>query len=346
MTYTLQEIESQAEAWRASLKEFWEFQPALRAYLRKNSFSRIFVVGCGSTYYLARSAAAFLTLYTPYPVKALPASEAWLLDGSLTIEGTLLLAISRSGTTTETVRAAEKFRADGGEAVAAITCHPESPLAALADVVLAAPAAQERSVVQTRAFTSMYLLAAAFAYTLGNQPELLSEMDQMPRLLETLIGEYGHFLLDWADLGRFHKVFFLGDGPNYGLACEAMLKVKEMSLSWTEAYHTLEFRHGPMSLVDDHTLVVGFLSDAMHQAELDVLRDLKELGAAIVLCDEDRVWEPAWVPEFHLRVKAEINEWLRGLLYLPLMQHLAYQRALANNQTPDQPKNLRQVIKI
>jgi glucosamine--fructose-6-phosphate aminotransferase (isomerizing) len=101
-----------------------------------------------------------------------------------------------------------------------------------------------------------------------------------------------------------------------------------------------------MSLVDEHTLVVGLVSDSMRQPELDVLRDLQDLGASIVLCDQDRGVDIPWLPQYVVKVKPSINEWLRGLLYLPLLQRLAYQRALANHQTPDQPRNLQQVIEI
>ena len=73
-----------------------------------------------------------------------------------------------------------------------------------------------------------------------------------------------------ADL-EVERFFFLGSGPFYGLACEAMLKLKEMSLSYAEPYHFLEFRHGPMSMVDARTLVVGLLSDTGLTEEIRVL---------------------------------------------------------------------------
>ncbi len=117
-----------------------------------------------------------------------------------------------------------------------------------------------------------------------------------------------------------------------------------MSLSWVEAYHTLEFRHGPMALVDEETLVVGCVSASMRQFEIEVLGDLQKLGGAIILCDDGQSGDFPWVPEYHIKTTSEINQWLRGVLYLPLMQRLGYQRALGNNQNPDQPKNLRQVI--
>ncbi len=344
MSFTIQEIESQPDVWRSVMRKFNSEKQGIAQAFDGMHFSRVIVTGCGSTYYLAQSAAQLLSIYTDYEAHALPASQVWLLPESFPVQNTLVLAISRSGTTTETIRAVERYRADGGENVAVITCYPESPLAKLAGVVLSAEAAHEESVVQTRSFTSMYLLSVGLAYLLGEQPELLAEMEQLPGELEALAAKYGGWPEIWADPGRFQKIFFLGNGPNYGLACEAMLKVKEMSLSWVEAYHTLEFRHGPMSLVDDQTLVVGLLSERARPAEMAVLRDLQKLGAAVVVCDGDRGGDIAWVPEYHAQTSAEINAWLRGLLYLPLMQRLGYYRALRKNLNPDLPTHLQAVI--
>jgi glucosamine--fructose-6-phosphate aminotransferase (isomerizing) len=158
------------------IEELLGKKDALVEELNRKHFSRIVTTGCGSTYYLGKSAAYFLALYTGHAVQALPASEVWLNPKLFPVQDTLLLAISRSGTTTETIQAVDRFRREGGAAVAVVTCYPENPLAEMADVVLSAASAQEESVVQTRSFTSMYLLSAGLAYSLGNKAELLTEM--------------------------------------------------------------------------------------------------------------------------------------------------------------------------
>ena len=89
-----------------------------------------------------------------------------------------------------------------------------------------------------------------------------------------------------ADL-TIDRIFFLGAGPLYGLANEVMLETKEMSLYYAEAYHPLEFRHGPMSMVNERTLVMGFLSDTGQAEQMHVLKDMKELGARTVALVED-----------------------------------------------------------
>lgn len=347
MSFTYQEIESQPDVWLSVLKQFLGGKAELATALQQRQFSKILVIGCGSTYYLSHATAQLLTLYTNYEVHALPSSEAWLLPERFSApETTLLLAISRSGTTTETIRAVEQFQAVGGRNTVVITCFPESPLAKLANIAICAVEAQEKSVVQTRSFTSMYILSAGLAYILGNQLDLFDDLKNLPENLAALVHDYSHLPEIWADPNQFKKIFFLGSGANYGLASEAMLKVKEMSLSWVEAYHTLEFRHGPLSLVDTQTLVVGFVSESIRQPEIKVLHDLQKLGGSIVLCDSGRDGDLPLRPNYHIQPKNKINEWLAGILHLTLMQRLGYYRALRNGQNPDHPRNLQQVIEI
>jgi glucosamine--fructose-6-phosphate aminotransferase (isomerizing) len=192
----------------------------------------------------------------------------------------------------------------------------------------------------------MYLLAVGLAYILGNVTNLINELTKLPDMLETLFDNYSHLPKVWADPQKFNKIFFLGNGPNYGLACEAMLKVKEMSLSWVEAYHVLEFRHGPMSLVDNKTLVVGFISQLLQEPELAVLRDLQQLGARVILCNSGYIKDLSFTPLNHLYLEEKTNDWLFGILYLTLMQSFGYHLAINKGQNPDQPKNLSQVIEI
>jgi glucosamine--fructose-6-phosphate aminotransferase (isomerizing) len=346
MSFTLQEIESQPKAWKSTLRVFDGMKGEVQKLFHSVKFDRIVVCGCGSTYYFAHSTAQHLSLHTTHQIFAFPSSEVWLLPGIFPVEGTMVLAVSRSGTTTETLRAVERFRNDGGGTVVTITCHPESPLASMADLVLAAPDAQERSVVQTRSFTSMYLLMMAITYTLGGQEDLLAQLNLLPGALEALVSEHHALPSEWGiDLG-YQKVFFLGTGPLYGLACEAMLKLKEMSLTWTETYHTLEIRHGPMSLVDDQTLVIGLISDSATQTELDVLRDMGNLGADVAMFSGDGVVPGSWEPTWHITVPDSLDEWVRGPLYLAFLHRLGYHRAVAKGLDPDLPTNLSQVIKL
>jgi glucosamine--fructose-6-phosphate aminotransferase (isomerizing) len=113
--------------------------------------------------------------------------------------------------------------------------------------------------------------------------------------------------------------------------------MKEMTLTISEAFHFLEFRHGPMSMVTDSTLVVGFLSESNHRHELAVLQEMRDLGASILSIGEDGT---------DIVFESGVPEPIRSVLYLPIMQLMAYYRAKAKNLDPDNPRNLSAVVQL
>jgi glucosamine--fructose-6-phosphate aminotransferase (isomerizing) len=342
--HTWQEILSQSQTWQSTLDGFAAGRTALEAFLEQADFDQVAVVGCGSTHYLAQCAASTLTHWTGTPARAFPSSEVWLFPNAIPRGRWLLLAVSRSGTTTETLRAQEQFREAVGGPVLTITCDPESPLAQEADFTLATPHAQEQSIAQTRSFTSMLLLTQALTAAIMQDDATLAHLSRLPGLLDDLMGRLGdlpHHL--GADL-TIDRIFFLGAGPLYGLANEAMLKTKEMSLSYAEAYHPLEFRHGPMSMVNGHTLVVGLLSNTGQPEQVRVLKDMKELGARTLALVEDGSAIAGWRADHVIELRSGLGEWERVPLYLPPLQLLAYHRALAKGLDPDRPRNLTAVV--
>jgi len=230
--------------------------------------------------------------------------------------------------------------------ILAITCDAGSPLAQRADFVLASPGAQEHSVAQTRSFTSMLLLTQALAATMARDAEGLERLRRLPDALEDLVARLGDLPRRLGTDPDIERFFFLGGGPLYGLANEAMLKTKEMSLSYAEAYHPLEFRHGPMSMVDAHTLVVGLLSDSGLAEELQVLEDMQRLGGRTMALIEDASAFSGWRADHVVDLSSGLNEWERGSLYLPVLQRLAYHRAVAKGLDPDHPHNLTAVVEL
>jgi glucosamine--fructose-6-phosphate aminotransferase (isomerizing) len=343
---TWQEISSQPKVWKATLETSAAARAALEGFLDQSGFDHILVVGCGSTHYLAQSAAATLAHRAGVPAHALPASELWLFPAAFALDRTLLLAVSRSGTTTETLWALDRFRELGGGPVLAVTCYPESPLAQRADFVLVAPDAQERSVAQTCSFTSMLLLTQALAATLAGDEGMVGRLRRLPDALEDLVERVGDLPQRLGEDRDIERLFFLGGGPLYGLACEAMLKTKEMSLSYAEAYYPLEFRHGPMSMVGEHTLVVGLLSDTGLAQEVRVLKDMQRLGGRTLALVEDAAALSGWRADHVIELRSGLDEWERGSLYLPVIQRLAFRRAVAKGLDPDRPNNLTAVVEL
>lgn len=197
---------------------------------------RIAVVGCGTSWFMAQSYAAAREAADQGVTDAFAASEALVGDAAFRDRGyDAVVAITRSGTTTEVLELLDALRASGGTArTVGIVGDPATPLVDLVDDAILLPFADERSVVQTRfATTTLALVRAALGEDLGpaiEQARAAVEED----IDDALVG---------AD-----QYTFLGAGWTVGLAHEAALKMREASQSWTESYPAKEYRHGPIAI--------------------------------------------------------------------------------------------------
>jgi glucosamine--fructose-6-phosphate aminotransferase (isomerizing) len=343
--HTLDEILSQPDTWQSVLRRLPAHRSRVREEWAAAGRREIVFMGCGSPYFLSRSAAAFGQAITGIPARAFPASDLLFFPETvfLTREAPLLVAFSRSGTTTETVNAVERFRRNLGGPVIAIICESDTALEAAASMTVGLPEATEISMAQTRSFTSMLIAALDVAFALsGVAPS--AAFQRLPDFAQAILGD-GHALA--KALGEnleLDRLFFLGSGSHYGLACEAMLKMKEMSLTHSEAYQFLEFRHGPMSMVNDRTLIVGFVSSAALPHEVAVLAEMRARGATVLALAPDRLADG--LVDHQLLLPAELNDWERGPLYLPIAQLIAYYRSVAKGLNPDLPHGLTAVVNL
>lgn len=344
-SFTFTEINSQPAVWQKTLAAFDAAE--LIKLWQTHRPQRVLFTGCGSTYYLSIIAANLFQTLTGVPAQARPASELVLFPDIVfaTQESTLLIAISRSGTTTETIDAMKWFKAKIGGPVVVVTCDGDTPLGELADVRLVAGDAQEESVAQTRSFSSMLVLVEALCGALAGQP-VAALLASLPASCEHLLTSYAPLAQSLGGVPDLQRFFFLGSGFLYGMACEAMLKMKEMSLSYSEAFHCLEFRHGPMSMVNEQTLMVGLLSEPVQAHEAAVLRQMHERGAHVLALSEHGSGLPASDRVHEVVLQSGLPTWARTVLYLPVLHLLAYHRAIFNHQNPDRPAQLTAVVTL
>jgi len=339
-TATYDEIRSQTRAWEQAL-EVVEAQRQSLTDLWHTRYERVIWTGCGSTHYLSLAAAALFQELVGVPARGVPAGELIMYPGTTYVPGarTLLVAVSRSGETTETLRAARAFREQRRGDVVVVTNYADRPLAGMGDVTLSIAAGQERSIAQTRSFASMYVAATALAALLAGQEDLLRAMRALPACGERVIVSYEGQAASVGGQLDLDRYYFLGSGPRYGLACEANLKMKEMSLTHSEPFHFLEFRHGPKSMAGPGALVVGLLSDANRAYEAVVLDEVRALGARTLVLAEGG-------PGVDIALGSGLPEACRNVLYLPVLQLLACYRACAKGLNPDRPHNLDAVVRL
>jgi glutamine---fructose-6-phosphate transaminase (isomerizing) len=304
------------------------------------------LVGCGSSYYIGLTTAAVWSKLTGVRARAIPASEV-LLFPELVFAGSenvAAIVISRSGRTSEAVRAAEFLEHERNIRTLALTCSPGQALEKVASTTVILPEANEESMVMTRSFTSMVLALQFIAASLGKHPDFLAALHQLPDAAQKALAGYHPQIQDFVSNHEFIDYAYLGQGPFYGVACESALKVTEMSVSYAQSFHTLEFRHGPKSIVSPETLIGVLLSESNFEVELEVLQEVKSLGGttlAVTPRADSRVKEAADLvvdldfgpPEFACLAPFVLPGQLVGLY-----------TGLKKGFDPDNPRNLSHAV--
>jgi glucosamine--fructose-6-phosphate aminotransferase (isomerizing) len=342
---TLAEILSQPGCWAQCLADL-QGKKDLQTARERFSAAEWLFLGCGSSYYVAQSAAACWSPLTGLRAKAAPASELLLFPDTLLpgAGGVVPVLISRSGRTTEVLRAAEYLEGTRDVRTLAITCSPGQPLQQAASASIVLPAANEQSPVMTRSFTSMLLACQMLAAAVAGDHALLGDLRRMPALAEALPAALYARLLEFVAAHQFTNYVYLGQGAFYGLACEAALKITEMSCSFAQPFHTMEFRHGPKAMVSPQVLVTFLLSDTSYEAEASVMAEVKRLGATTLVvanAADERVRANA---DLVIELGLDVPECARIPAYALIGQLLGIATALKKDLNPDQPRNVSRVV--
>jgi glucosamine--fructose-6-phosphate aminotransferase (isomerizing) len=342
--FALSEILSQPLCWRTCFSELRDNRTLSRIAEQLGGKRNWLFVGCGSSFYVALSAASTLTALTGMPARAVPASEILLFPQlTLVAEDCIPVLISRSGRTSEVLKVAEAFR-ERNIATLGISCAPNQTLEKLVSSAIVLPAADEQSTVMTRSFTSMLMALQALAATMGGQEDFLESQRALNPCAERFIEELPNHVEEFVSRHAFADYVCLGQGALYGIACESALKLTEMSVSYGQSFHTLEFRHGPKSIVSQQTLIMFLLSESGYKAELEVLEEIKELGGITFVVTnraEDRARRAA---DFLVELGADGPELARLPLYLPAQQLLGLYTGIKKGLDPDRPRHLSRVV--
>jgi glucosamine--fructose-6-phosphate aminotransferase (isomerizing) len=342
-THTYQEIKQQPATWRQTIDLVVARAEEVKQKFANIQPDEVIFTGCGTSCYISIAAALTFQEKTGLSAKAVPASEIFLKPDAVFGKNkkTILVGSSRSGNTTEVVRAIEYARQNNLARCIAITSLPTSDLACKSDYTISLPHVQEKSVVMTSSFTNILLVSQLIAGILSGDEAYLAELKRLPEIGEDVMARVEPLAKTVGEDQNFNHFIYLGLGACFGLANEGMLKLKEMTQLFAETFNPLEFRHGPISVLNEKCRVILLSNRSIQAYERDVVDDVRKFGAnAVVIGDS--------LEDFRCDVKIELNSGLtdlsRSVLYLPFLQLLAYYRTLKLGLNPDQPRNLGKVV--
>ncbi len=341
---TVREILAQPECWQHSLEAISEFRFLDEICKYSTDASEWLFVGCGTSYYLAQAAAATHSALTGTLARAVPASELFL-HPELALrkrEHFMPVLISRSGKTSEVLRAAEYLKAQAGVKTLAITCDGNE-LKEMADWTIKIPV-HEESTVMTSSFSSMLLALQYLSASVAENHAFADGLKTLPPALAKQLEKCTGTIQSFVRRHSFDDYVYLGQGPYVGIAAEAALKVTESSCSYAQNFHTMEFRHGPKSIVSPNTMIGFFLSESSYAEEASVLQEMNGLGGTIFTvtnhADEAVRRQSHCLIELDLDV-SELAQLAPAIVWGQLLGVLT---GIEKGLNPDSPKNLTRAV--
>jgi glucosamine--fructose-6-phosphate aminotransferase (isomerizing) len=357
--FMFKEIMEQPEAIRRAVfprikdnEVFFEDFGLTDEYIR--SIDKIYIVACGSSYHVGMVGKYNLERLLRKPVEVALASEFRYMEPIVT-ERTLVVVISQSGETLDTMAALREARRLGAKILSIVNVVGSS-IARESDVVLYTWAGPEIAVATTKAYSTQLavidLLALYFAKRLGTMEEeryvqVIQELLMLPAKMEQVLEKKEDIQYYASQYFNHNSVFFIGRNVDYALGLEGSLKLKEISYIHSEAYASGELKHGTISLIEDGTLVValGTYGRLFEKAMSNVV-EVKSRGADVLaLTTEEHREEMAKVANGLITIPATDDLLLPSLGVVPL-QLFAYYVALQRGCDIDKPRNLAKSVTV
>jgi glucosamine--fructose-6-phosphate aminotransferase (isomerizing) len=345
--HTLRETLSQPALWAETFAQLDSAKTVDRLAAHFSAEEPWLFVACGSSYYLAQLVCTIWSRNFSIRCAAVPASE-FLFAPETTLRSSgakQIIFISRSGETTEVLRAAELLKDRVDVRTLGVTCNAASRLDELCTHMSTLPWADEKSTVMTRSFTSILL----FFQLLGDRissgnAQLSATLKELPAVTQPWLDANADRIRKFVAKRKFADFVFLGQGAHYWLAQEAALKITEMSASYAQAYHTLEFRHGPRSIAGPQTLITFFLSDAANAEESLLVQELNALKAATVVVVNHATPVLEASSDLLIELNTSLPEFARFAVTAIPAHLLGTEVGLRKRLDPDAPKNLTRAV--
>ncbi len=357
-TFMLKEIYEQPDAFRETIGDRvrhgrLELEGLGLSDKRLRNLRRVVILACGTAYHSGVVARYVLEEWARIPVEPDIASE-WRYRNPVLSKDTLVIGISQSGETADTLAALRLARESGAHTLG-ITNLMGTQITREVDSVLYTRAGLETSVAASKTFTAqvglLYLVALKLAQVRRTLPEeeiasLLDELDSLPDKMAAFLD--GDHPIEEIAQRHFDKPFFLYLGRNIGLpvCLEGALKLKEISYIPTEAYSAGEMKHGPIALLDESTPVVCVATDShVYDKVVSNIQETRARGAQVIAIATDgnediqhHADDVIFVPRTH--------PFLQAVLAVLPLQLLAYRIARLRGLNVDQPRNLAKTVTV
>ena len=317
------------------------------------SFRQVWVIGCGSAYHVGVAAQYVLEDLAKIPVRVELASEFRYRD-PLVPENTLVVIISQSGETADSLAALRKAKEQGAKTLAIVNVVG-STIAREADYVFYTLAGPEIAVATTKAYSAqllaVYALAIAFAQDRGQLTDdqaaaLVRELESLPGKMERLLEDEERIQWFASKQIAAKDIFFIGRGLDYAISLEGSLKMKEISYIHSEAYSAGELKHGTISLIEPGTLVVGVLTQQkLYEKTLSNLLECKTRGAYLMALTTYGNYSMEDNADFVLYIPKTDPHFAPSLAVIPL-QLLGYYVSVSKGLDVDKPRNLAKSVTV
>ena len=356
--YMLKEIFEQPTVVAQTLSSYLH-QAETRVALPQFDFDisnirRVTIVACGTSFYAGLVAKYWFEQFARVPVDIDVASEFRYREPVLE-DGGLSLFISQSGETADTL-AALRHCAEQGQTIAVVCNVPTSSMAREADLLLPTHAGPEIGVASTKAFTCQLAVLAALAAHMAVTKGLMSREEEADVVKHLLVAPAClNAALDHDDdiaamahlIAPARDVLYLGRGPDYPLALEGALKLKEISYIHAEGYASGEMKHGPIALIDDDVPVVVIApSGPLFEKTVSNMEEVRARGGKVVLISDAKGLEQAGEGCMATIEMPRVHPLIAPLVYAIPVQLLAYHVAVVKGTDVDQPRNLAKSVTV
>lgn len=294
-------------------------------------------IGCGSSYSIAKSGVA---ICNRFGFKSLTiAAGDFLVNPSSYLpvfNNAIIVLISRSGKTSEMIRAAEIIKHNcSGNYFISICATEKSPMSSLSDYIIELPWAFDDSTCQTRTVTNLYSAMALLISIKAGYDDLFNDFDKLIKNGPSFLSSVSD-MTDPFKSKTFENYVVLSDAETTGIAEEGALAFNEICMKRSNYYHILDFRHGPMVLLNEHTLVIALLSSSENELQNKLLEDIKKRGSSLICVSAN-----------HVDCKSDLfisipdyDHIIKGISLLNVLQVLTLGISENNGNDPDNPTGL------